>query len=175
MLQWTLFHNQWRISTQQLGLPLVPCVSLAWTPVTVEITHALSAMREGVTQHRPPSVLLVSVLLKSATFDANCFSVQGCFSDPSIFAYALDVYRIAPNFRGKIFSQISLLQFFAEINFADQGFPLAMPSLGGRLIHYLLIVAATPCSATCFALLVELHLGPSWFIRLSSSTTRLKP
>ena len=34
---------------------------------------------------------------------------------------------------------------------------------------------ATPCSAACFALLVELRLGPSWFIRLSSSTTRLKP
>ena len=40
--------------------------------------------------------------------------------------------------------------------------------------HYLLTVAATPCSAARFALLVELRLGPSWFVRLSSSTTRLK-
>ena len=62
MLQWVLFHHQWRTSTQQLWLPLVPCVSLVWTPVTVEIVYALSAMREGVTQNRPPSVLLVSVL-----------------------------------------------------------------------------------------------------------------
>ena len=105
----------------------------------------------------------------------NCFSVQGCFSDPSIFAYALDVYRIAPNFQGKIFLQVGLLQIFAEINFVDQGFPLAMPSLGGRLIQYLLTVAEMPCSAARFALLVELCLGPSWFVRLSSSTTRLKP
>ena len=95
--------------------------------------------------------------------------------DPSIFAYALDVCRIAPNFRVKNFSQIGLLHIFAEINFADQGFPLAMPSLGGRLIHYLLTVAETPCSAARFALLVELRLGPFWFVRLSSSTTRLKP
>ena len=39
--------------------------------------------------------------------------------------------------------------------------------------HYLLTVAATPCSAARFALLVELHLERSWFVRLSSSTTRL--
>ena len=58
------------------------------------------------------------------------------------------------------------------MNFADQGFPFATPSLGGR---YLLTVAETPCSATRFALLVELRLEPSWFVRLSSSTTRLKP
>ena len=37
-------------------------------------------------------------------------------------------YRIAPNFRGTKFSRIGLLQIFAEINFADQGFPLATPS-----------------------------------------------
>ena len=39
------------------------------------------------------------------------------------------------------------LQIFAEINFADQGFPLAAPSLDGCLIHYLLTVAAMPCLA----------------------------
>ena len=37
-------------------------------------------------------------------------------------------YRIAPNFRGTKFLWIGLLQIFAEINFADQGFPLATPS-----------------------------------------------
>ena len=36
-------------------------------------------------------------------------------------------YRIAPNFRGIKFSRIGLLQIFAEINFADEGFPLATP------------------------------------------------
>ena len=70
--------------------------------------------------------------------------------------------------------RIGLLQIFAEIYFADQGFPLATSSLGGRLIHYLLTVTATSCSASRFALLVELRLGPSWFVCLSSSTTRLK-
>ena len=69
-------------------------------------------------------------------------------------------YRIAPNFRGTKFSRISLLQIFVEINFADQGFPLAMPSLVGCLINYLLIVAAMPCLAAHFTLLVELCLGP---------------
>ena len=36
-------------------------------------------------------------------------------------------YRIAPNFRGIKFSRIGLLQIFTEINFADEGFPLATP------------------------------------------------
>ena len=64
-------------------------------------------------------------------------------------------YRIAPNFWRTKFSWIGLLQIFAEMSFADQGFPFATPSLGGR---YLLTVAATPCSAAHFTLLVELRL-----------------
>ena len=58
--------------------------------------------------------------------------------------------------------------------FRGSRFPLATPSLGSRLIHQLLTVVATPCSVARFALLVELRLGPSWFVCLSSSTTRLK-
>ena len=40
--------------------------------------------------------------------------------------------------------------------------------------HYLVTVAAMLCSAARFALLVELRLGSSWFVRSSSSTTLLK-
>ena len=47
--------------------------------------------------------------------------------DISLKIRPLCMYRIAPNFRGTKFSQISLLQIFAEINFVDQGFPLATP------------------------------------------------
>ena len=44
-------------------------------------------------------------------------------------AHIFDVkhYRIVPNFREIKFSQIGLLQIFAEINFADEGFLLATP------------------------------------------------
>jgi len=43
-------------------------------------------MREGVTQSRPLSVSLVSVLLSSIQ---HSFSVEGCFSDTLMFTYAL--------------------------------------------------------------------------------------
>ena len=36
-------------------------------------------------------------------------------------------YRIAPNFRGAKFSWIGLLKHFAEINFTDQRFLMAVP------------------------------------------------
>ena len=45
-------------------------------------------------------------------------------------------YHIVPNFRGTTFSWISILQIFAEINFVDEGFSLATPTLGSY-VHYL--------------------------------------
>ena len=47
----------------------------------------------------------------------------------------LNNYRIAPNFQGTNFSRICLLQIFAEINFVDEEFSLATPTLGSRMYY----------------------------------------
>ena len=82
-------------------------------------------------------------------------------------------------FEGKKFSWIGLFQIFAEINFADEGVPLAMPTLA---------VACTVCDHSCNNAMLSCLL-PNWstfaqgqtssraflvsFV-WSSSTTRLK-
>ena len=93
----------------------------------------------------------------------KCISVLYIYSIPYSTKFSRDK-----------FSRIGLLQIFVEINFADQGFPLAMPSLGSRL-HYFTHSCSIAMLGSRFALLIELRLGSSWFIRLSSSTTHFKP
>ena len=44
-----------------------------------------------------------------------------------MYMYGMRNYRIAPNFQGAKFSRIGLLKHFAEINFADQRFLIAVP------------------------------------------------
>ena len=46
-------------------------------------------------------------------------------------------------FRGMKVSQMIFCNFFAEINFADQGFLLAMPTLGSSMIALVAIAIAT--------------------------------
>ena len=63
-------------------------------------------------------------------------------------------YRIAPNFRGtKIFADRPLTNFRGN-KFRGSRIPVSHAQ------HYLLTVAATPCSAARFVLLVEIRLGP---------------
>ena len=56
-----------------------------------------------------------------------------------MMCYLFTPYRIAPNFQGAKFSRIGLLKHFAEINFADQRFLMAMPVF--RNISWSLIFA----------------------------------
>ena len=71
------------------------------------------------------SIVLIGMLPGALTLTSPfCFE---CFVTyvTVLFCLVGFIYRIAPNFRGTKFSRISLLQIFAEINFADQGFPIS--------------------------------------------------
>ena len=76
-----------------------------------------------------------------------------------------NTYRIAPNFRGAKFSRIGLLKHFAEINFADQRFLMAVPVLRNILRSLIFAVREESAKTTKIMRLENLALygsGKIW-------------